>query len=587
MSQGVDSGYGGKGVFYTWATGNGHLEGDNSNLDELGNYYAVTAACSINDSDVRASFSEHGANLWICAPSGDLLAENRGTVTTENYDRYVNGLAGTSISTAIVSGVAALMRQANPNLTWRDLKLILAASARKNDPTNAGWEDGARKYGSASATNRYHFNHEYGFGAVDAKAAVDLAKEWTNAPPLNRKTVESARLNMLIPDAPALGDPTTVTHSLTLEADIDFTEFVEVNINLRHVSFRDVKIELESPSGAVSKLTVPFDTFADDDPDTGFVPLRGEFRFGSAKHLGENPNGTWELRVTDEIPIVGGTLDSWSIKVYGHSGTPASTSTCATGGAVASASSNPGLVSDCETLLAARDTLVGTGTSLNWSAGTPISRWNGVTVEGTPARVTGVSLQDRGLRGTIPAELGDLTALTVLYLSRNQLSGCIPSALQGVAVNDLADLGLVYCDSTSVTLNSPAAGAPVRINTPIPVTATFSGPISGFAVDDVSVANGSAGNFAGADGDSVYTFDVTPNAIGTVTVDIAADAAEDAEGIGNTAAAQLSLGLPYDDNRDGKIGLPEAISAVSDYFTGVITIEQAIAVVQLYFLSGI
>ena len=37
------------------------------------------------------------------------------------------------------------MRQANPNLTWRDLKLIIAASARKNDPTNPGWKDGGKQ----------------------------------------------------------------------------------------------------------------------------------------------------------------------------------------------------------------------------------------------------------------------------------------------------------------------------------------------------------------------------------------------------------------------------------------------------------
>ena len=88
------------------------------------------------------------------------------------------------------------MRQANPSLTWRDLKLILAASARKNDPTNTGWKDGARKYTSTSATDRYHFNHEYGFGVVDAKAAVDMAKGWTNSlPPLKSSTAASGSLN--------------------------------------------------------------------------------------------------------------------------------------------------------------------------------------------------------------------------------------------------------------------------------------------------------------------------------------------------------------------------------------------------------
>ena len=821
IEYGVRTGYGGKGTFYVFTGGNGHLIGDSSNLNEIANYYSVTAVCAVNDGDTRSAYSEVGANLWVCGPSGDRGAEHRGVVTTENYDRYVYGFSGTSAAAPTVSGVAALMRQANPNLTWRDLKLILAASARKNDPTNDGWADGARKYGSTSATDRYHFNHEYGFGVVDAKAAVDMARGWGgNLPVLESASAASGSFNFQVPDLPATLISTTHHHDLTLNTDIDFIEFVEVNVTFNHPSFRDLDVELVSPSGAVSKLAVPFDTYTPDDPtDEDFIPLNGTFRFGSARHLGENPNGVWRLRVSDHIEFGSGTWDSWDIKVYGHSSTPVNTSECASGAAVTDSAQNPGLVSDCETLLGARDTLVGTGTSLNWSAGTPISQWDGVKVSGTPARVTEVTLRNKGLRGTIPAQLGDLTALTVLdlmtptcdgrpcpniqdhernqlagtipaslgnlsglqhlllhnneltgvippalgrlgnlqvlalglnqlsgtiptdlgslnrlselylwgnqltgtiptqlgnlstleqlqlsqnqltgqipttlenltyletlylnrnqlsggipnglgnlialeslslsnnqltgqipagfgslssleelwlsqnqlsgeipaslgdlsnlrelslwsnqltgmipislvrligletlYLSRNQLSGCIPSTLQGVAVNDLADLGLVYCGSTSVTLSSASAGAPVRINTPIPVTATFSGPVSGFAVDDVSVANGSAGNFAGIDGDSVYNFDVTPNAIGTVTVDIAADAAEDAEGNGNTAAAQLSLGLPYDDNRDGKIGLPEAISAVSDYFTGVITIEQAIAVVQLYFLSGI
>ena len=54
---------------------------------------------------------------------------------------------------------------------------------------------------------------------------------------------------------------------------------------------------------------------------------------------------------------------------------------CATGSAVTDAANNPGLVADCEALLASdeRDTLAGTGT-LDWSASTPIADWDGVTV---------------------------------------------------------------------------------------------------------------------------------------------------------------------------------------------------------------
>ena len=55
------------------------------------------------------------------------------------------------------------------------------------------------------------------------------------------------------------------------------------------------------------------------------------------------------------------------------------------------------------------------------------------------------------------------------------------------------------------------------------MTATFSVPVNGFtALDDVTVANGSVSNFIGSDGSAAYVFNVTPNAVGVVTVDIAA-----------------------------------------------------------------
>ena len=50
--------------------------------------------------------------------------------------------------------------------------------------------------------------------------------------------------------------------------------------------------------------------------------MDGEFRFGSARHLGEDPNGQWTLRLTDHFPEFEGTLRSWSIKVYGHVSRP-------------------------------------------------------------------------------------------------------------------------------------------------------------------------------------------------------------------------------------------------------------------------
>ena len=226
-----------------------------------------------------------------------------------------------------------------------------------------------------------------------------------------------------------------------------------------------------SPSGAVSTLAIPYDTYTPDDPDDiDIFPLRGSFRLGSARHLGENPNGTWTLRVTDEIERLDGTLRSWGLTAYGHS-------------EVAVAPEPPG--SEPPTVQ--------------------------MSVTGTPQ---------------------------------------------------------------------------VRLRVPIPVTATFSTPVTGFDLTDITTANGTVSDLVGEPNGAVYTFDVNPNAVGEVTVDIPADSASTPMGIGNAGAVTLNLGLPYDDNHDGTIGISEAISAVSDYFTGVITIQEAIALVSLYFTGG-
>ena len=77
---------------------------------------------------------------------------------------------------------------------------------------------------------------------------------------------------------------------------------------------------------------------------------------------------------------------------------------------------------------------------------------------------------------------------------------------------------------------SASPGAQVRLSSPVPVTAMFSEPVSGFTLDGISVANGTASNLSGSDGDTVYTFEVTPDSLGQVTVDIAAGVATDKRG---------------------------------------------------------
>ena len=323
VEAGVTDGYSGKGVLYVWSGGNGARLGDDSNLDEYNNFYAVTSVCAVNYSDTRTVYSEPGTNLWVCAPSDDSGAP--GIATTDNGNRYQDSFGGTSAAAPIVSGVAALIREANNALTWRDVKLILAASARKNDTINGGWEEGAFKYGST--TDRYNFNHEYGFGMVDAAAAVDLADGWTNVPPLRKSTDTSGNTNLSIPDATSTDMGVTVvpgetkTSELTLDASVEFVEYIHVDTHFSHSSFRDLDVVLESPSGEKSTLVPHFDYEA-FGPAIPTIGLTDPFRFGSAKHLGEDAAGTWKLHITDHLLADTGRLRSWSITAFGHGITP-------------------------------------------------------------------------------------------------------------------------------------------------------------------------------------------------------------------------------------------------------------------------
>ena len=111
-----------------------------------------------------------------------------------------------------------------------------------------------------------------------------------------------------------------------------------------------------------------------------------------------------------------------------------------------------GLVDDCNTLLAAKAMLAGTASSLDdWSAGTAIADWTGITVASD--RVSALSLTNQGLNGMIPNTLGNLSELASLRLNstsvlpnENNLSGPIPMQLGG-----LSKLGHLLLEGNSLS----------------------------------------------------------------------------------------------------------------------------------------
>ena len=317
--RGITQGFHGKGTLYVF----GADYHDNSNYSETKNYYAVTTVCAvakdgsvINWYDGQSNNSAgYGDNLWVCAPSHAVTA-----VLNNGYELY----GGTSVAAATVSGVAALVRSANRELTWRDVKLILANSARQNDIQHEKWSTGAQQYGGG--TDRYHFNPNYGFGVVDAAAAVALAKSWTNLPPMTEvhKTTDPDHSRSIPEDTGETTQPLQVSFSILDDGRTtpEFIEHVEINIHLDHESSRDLDIWLTSPSGTVSRLSWPtrvptLNSHGLMDP--GYIdPIDRNHSFGSSKYLGEDPVGQWTISVIDRVRDREGTVQSAGITIRGH-----------------------------------------------------------------------------------------------------------------------------------------------------------------------------------------------------------------------------------------------------------------------------
>ncbi len=64
----------------------------------------------------------------------------------------------------------------------------------------------------------------------------------------------------------------------------------------------------------------------------------------------------------------------------------------------------------------------------NWLSNRPLGEWHGVTVNGR-GQVTQLNLRDNNLGGSLPAELGNLSNLSIIGLARNSLSGSLPDSL--------------------------------------------------------------------------------------------------------------------------------------------------------------
>ena len=312
LENGARNGRGGLGTVYVWAAGNGRCNSDNVNYDGYASSRYTIAVGASGPDERFGYYSEPGASMLVNAPSSAGSCGAGGSVGITTTDRtgnngyvsgdYYAGFSGTSASTPIVSGLVALMLHANPGLGWRDVQHILANTADRIDPGDAGWQrNGAGRY----------FDAAYGFGRVNAGEAVKAAIGWTNVP------AESGPIDFASFDSVAIPDnsSTGIVRFATLNAPPNFVvEHVEVTVDITHEYRGDLELALVSPYGTVSRL------IETRQPD--FNQNISNWTMMSVANWGENPNGEWYIRLADRLPADTGTLKSWRLRAYGYVNLP-------------------------------------------------------------------------------------------------------------------------------------------------------------------------------------------------------------------------------------------------------------------------
>ncbi|MGC5703082.1 S8 family serine peptidase [Pseudomonas sp. NFXW11] len=319
------NGRGGLGTVLVTAGGNSRASGgDAQGSLTNNNRYSIQVGAINAQGDLStlqigsAPFSNPGASLLVSAPGSNvvstshMLKTERGSVFGNDY----SAMQGTSFAAPIVSGVVALMLEANPNLGYRDVQQILALSAREvRDPATQWRDNGARLWNGGGLLA----SDDYGFGQVDARAAVRLAETW-----MTQST--GANEQVLSASSGTLGRHLTagmqIESSIAMSAGLN-VEHVEVDFDAQVGRLGDLTLKLISPDGTESILLdrpgkVPQGAPGASTDDRG-NSRSGSFQYSfmSTHSLGEGSAGNWTLQVSDAASGLPVTLNNWSLRLYG------------------------------------------------------------------------------------------------------------------------------------------------------------------------------------------------------------------------------------------------------------------------------
>ncbi|XP_067939674.1 furin-like [Watersipora subatra] len=301
---GVEKGRGGKGNIYMWASGNGGMHYDSCACDGYTNSIYTLSVSSVSEHNYPPWYLEQCASTIASTYSSGASGSEKQIVTTDLRKSCTKTHTGTSASAPLAAGLVAVMLEANPKMTWRDVQYVTLASANPEPVLSQG---GFQTNGVGRK-----YSHKFGYGLMDCAKMADTAKDWVTAPP------------QLIKHLPKEYPDKDLRSKYTQEIKVDkcswgdngcirYLEHVQIVLNISSVRRGRLSVKLKSPAGTESTV---LPTRSSDSSSAGFK----EWPFMSVHFWGENPAGAWQLEVTNGDQA--GKITYYQLVLYGVSANP-------------------------------------------------------------------------------------------------------------------------------------------------------------------------------------------------------------------------------------------------------------------------
>ncbi|XP_022262989.2 proprotein convertase subtilisin/kexin type 4 isoform X2 [Canis lupus familiaris] len=310
--RGVTKGRGGLGTLFVWASGNGGLHYDNCNCDGYTNSIHTLSVGSTTQNGRVPWYSEACASTLTTTYSSGVATDPQ-IVTTDLHHQCTDKHTGTSASAPLAAGMIALALEANPFLTWRDMQHLVVRASRPAQLQAEDWR--------TNGVGR-QVSHHYGYGLLDARLLVDMARTWLPTQPQQKCVVRIVHTptpagGALTPHAaPSPILPLTqVRKNVSACAGranyIRSLEHVQVQLSLSYSRRGDLEISLTSPMGTRSTLVAirPLDVSGQ-----GY----NNWIFMSTHFWDEDPRGLWTLGLENKGYYFNtGTLYRYTLLLYG------------------------------------------------------------------------------------------------------------------------------------------------------------------------------------------------------------------------------------------------------------------------------